>query len=222
VLFGLYIIGVASAMGIAWLAKRLTSHGLPRPLMMELPSYHWPRLRNVAIGLWQRASIFLKRVGGIILALTILLWFLASFPAPPAGATGAPIEYSFAGMLGRGLAVIFEPIGFNWEISVALVPGMAAREVAVSALGTVYALSATGDNAAQALSPLIAHSWSLATALSLLIWFVFAPQCLATLATVKRETGGWKMPLLMAGYLFGLAYLASFITYRLALAAGWG
>jgi ferrous iron transport protein B len=164
----------------------------------------------------------MKRVGGIILVLTILLWFLASFPAPPPGATGAPIEYSFAGWLGRGLAVIFAPIGFNWQISIALVPGMAAREVAVSALGTVYALSATGDDTAGALMPLIAQSWSLATALSLLAWFVFAPQCLATLATVKRETGGWTMPLVMAAYLFTLAYLASFITYRLAVAAGWG
>lgn len=222
VLFALYVAGVASAMGIAWLAKQLTTGRLPRPLMMELPTYHWPTPRNVAIGLWQRASIFLKRVGGIILALTIVMWFLASFPAPPAGASGPAIEYSLAGTLGRGLQTIFEPIGFNWQISVALVPGMAAREVAVSALGTVYALSASGDDTAQALTPLIAHSWSLATALSLLTWFVFAPQCLSTLATVKRETGGWKMPLIMAGYLFGLAWLACFIVYRLAVAAGWG
>ena len=222
VLFALYIAGVASAMGIAWLAKRFTTRGLPRPLMMELPTYHWPTLRNVAIGLWQRASIFLRRVGGIILGLTIVMWFLASFPAPPAGATGPAIEYSLAGTLGRSLATIFEPIGFNWEISIALVPGMAAREVAVSALGTVYALSASGDDTARALTPLIAHSWSLATALSLLTWFVFAPQCLSTLATVKRETGGWKMPLVMAGYLFSLAWLACFIVYHLAVAAGWG
>lgn len=222
VLFCLYVAGILGALAVAWVLKRVTSKNLVHPLMMELPSYHWPRLRNIAIGLWQRAVIFLKRVGGIILALTILLWFLASFPAPPPGATGAPIEYSFAGYLGRALAVLFEPIGFNWQISIALVPGMAAREVAVSALGTVYALSATGDDTAGALMPLIAQSWSLATALSLLAWFVFAPQCLATLATVKRETGGWTMPLVMAAYLFTLAYIASFITYRLAVAAGWG
>ena len=222
VLFGLYVAGIVSAMAIAWLAKRLTTRGLPRPLMMELPTYHWPTPRNVAIGLWQRAEIFLKRVGGVILALTLVMWFLASFPAPPAGATGPTIEYSLAGTLGRGLATIFEPIGFNWQISVALVPGMAAREVAVSALGTVYALSATGDATAQALTPLIAHSWSLATALSLLTWFVFAPQCLSTLATVKRETGGWKWTLIMAGYLFGLAWLACFGVYHAAVAMGWG
>ncbi|MEO8279693.1 MAG: nucleoside recognition domain-containing protein, partial [Ideonella sp.] len=134
--------------------------------------------------------------------------------------TGPAITYSLAGTLGRALAVVFEPIGFNWQISIALVPGLAAREVAVSSLGTVYALSATGNDTAQALMPLIAQSWSLATALSLLAWYVFAPQCLSTLATVKRETGGWTMPLLMAGYLFALAYGASFITYRLALLLG--
>ena len=154
--------------------------------------------------------------------LTILLWLLASFPSPPDGATGAAIEYSLAGMIGKALAVVFEPIGFNWQISIALVPGMAAREVAVSALGTVYALSANGGDTAQALAPLIAQSWSLATALSLLAWYVFAPQCLATLAAVKRETGGWTMPAIMAGYLFALAYAASFITYRVALAFGGG
>ncbi|MDP2028037.1 MAG: ferrous iron transporter B [Thiobacillus sp.] len=222
VLFFLYVAGIVGALAVAWLLKRFTARQLMHPLMMELPSYHWPRLRNVAIGLWQRATIFIKRVGGIILVLTILLWFLASFPAPPAGASGAPIEYSFAGQLGYALAKLFAPIGFNWQISIALVPGLAAREVAVSALGTVYSLSATGDDTARALTPLIAQSWSLATALSLLAWFVFAPQCLATLATVKRETGGWTMPLIMAGYLFALAYLAAFITYQLALAAGLG
>ena len=220
VMFALYVAGIVGALVVAWVLKRFTSRGQVRSLMMELPTYHWPTPRNIAIGLWQRAVIFMKRVGGIILTLTIALWFFASFPAPPAGATGAPIEYSVAGRIGHALAVVFEPIGFNWQISVALVPGMAAREVAVSALGTVYALSATGDDTADALTPLISHSWSLATALSLLAWFVFAPQCLSTLATVKRETGGWTMPLAMAGYLFALAYGASFVTYRVAL--WWG
>ena len=222
VLFGLYLAGILGALLVAWVLKRFTARGQVRSLMMELPAYHWPTVRNIAIGLWQRVEIFMRRVGGIILGLTIALWFLASFPAPPAGATGAPIEYSIAGTLGRALAVVFEPIGFNWQISIALVPGLAAREVAVGALGTVYALSATGEDTAQALTPLIAHTWSLATALSLLAWYVFAPQCLSTLATVKRETGGWSMPLLMAGYLFALAYAASFITYRVALMWGGG
>ena len=223
VLFGLYVAGIAGAMAVAWCLKRFTSAGRQvRPLMMELPNYHWPTVRGVAIGLLQRVVIFLKRVGGIILGLTIVLWFLASFPAPPAGATGAAIEYSLAGTLGRALAVVFEPIGFNWQICIALVPGMAAREVAVSALGTVYALSATGPDTASALTPLISSTWSLATAFSLLAWYIFAPQCISTLAAVKRETGGWTMPLVMAGYLFLLAYLASFATYRVALALGAG
>ena len=220
VLFALYVAGIAGSLAVAWVLKRLTAHGQSRTLMMELPNYHLPNIRNVAIGLWQRVAIFMKRVGGVILVLTVALWFLASFPGAPQGATRPAIEYSFAGTLGKALAVVFEPIGFNWQISIALVPGLAAREVAVSSLGTVYALSATGADTAQALSPLIAQNWSLATALSLLAWYVFAPQCMSTLATVKRETGGWKMPLIMAGYLFGLAYIASFVTYRIALAFG--
>ena len=223
VLFALYIAGIVSAMGVAWILKTFTRGGRhARPLMMELPAYHWPRAGNILLGLWQRTMIFMKRVGTIILGLTLLLWVLASFPGAPEGATRPAIEYSVAGMLGRGLAVAFEPIGFNWQISIALVPGMAAREVAVGALGTVYALSNTTGDTAQALTPIIAKNWSLATALSLLAWFVFAPQCVSTLATVKRETGGWKMPLLMAAYLFALAYIASFITYRVAVAAGLG
>nr|WP_295080489.1 ferrous iron transporter B [uncultured Roseateles sp.] len=216
VLFGLYLAGIVGAMAVAWVLKQFTSRAQVRPLMMELPSYHWPSPRNVLIGLRQRAQIFIKRVGGIILSLTIILWALASFPAPPPGATGSAIEYSFAGYLGRGLAVLFEPLGFNWQISLALVPGLAAREVVISALGTVYALSASGSDAAQALAPLIGKSWSLPTALSLLAWFVFAPQCMATLAATRRETGSLKWPLVMAAYLFGLAYAAAFITFRLS------
>jgi ferrous iron transport protein B len=221
VLFVLYFAGIFGAMAVAWVAKKLQGGAAHHPLLLELPAYRWPNLRNLAIALWERVHIFLVRVGTVILALTILLWFLSSFPAPPAGATGAPIEYSFAGQLGRALAVIFAPIGFNWQISIALVPGLAAREVAVGALGTVYALSG-GDEVADALMPMLAQDWSLATAFSLLAWFVFAPQCLSTLATVKRETNSWRYPALMAGYLFGLAYLASFITYRVTLALGGG
>ncbi len=222
VLFALYVAGIVGALAVAWVLKRLTARGQVRTLMMELPNYHLPSLRNVAIGLWQRVAIFMKRVGGVIMVLTIALWFMASFPGAPEGSDRPAIEYSIAGQLGKGLAVVFEPIGFNWQISIALVPGMAAREVAVSSLGTVYALSAGADETAQALQPIIAKQWSLATALSLLAWYVFAPQCLSTLATVKRETGGWRMPLIIAGYLFALAYLASFITYRVALAMGGG
>lgn len=222
VLFALYGAGIVGALAVAWVLKRFTARGQIRTLMMELPSYHLPTVRNIFVGLKQRVKIFLGRVGGIIMLLTIALWFLASFPGAPPGATGSPIEYSIAGYIGKALAVVFEPIGFNWQISIALVPGMAAREVAVSSLGTVYALSATGSDTAQALSPLIATQWSMATALSLLAWYVFAPQCISTIATVKRETGGWRMPIIMLSYLFVLAYLASFITYRTALYFGLG
>lgn len=223
VLFLLYLAGILGAMAVAWILKRFTTEQFKmNALMMELPSYHLPRLGNLAISLWQRAEIFLRRVGGIILLMTIGLWVLSSFPFPPEGATGSPIQYSFAGMIGQALAHVFSPIGFNWQISIALVPGMAAREVVVSSLATVYALSSSGIDATEALIPLISSGWSLATALSLLAWFVFAPQCLSTIAAVKRETGGWKIPVIMLSYLFGLAYLASFITYRLAVFLGLG
>jgi ferrous iron transport protein B len=223
VLFLLYLAGIFGAMAVAWILKRFTSEQFRvNALMMELPSYHLPRIGNLAISLWQRAEIFLRRVGGIILMMTISLWALSSFPLPPEGATGSPIQYSIAGMMGAGLTHLFAPIGFNWQISIALVPGMAAREVVVSSLATVYALSSSSADAAEALIPLISSGWSLATALSLLAWFVFAPQCLSTIAAVKRETGGWKIPLIMLSYLFFLAYLASFITYHIALAFGLG
>jgi ferrous iron transport protein B len=219
-LFGLYVAGVVSAMGVAWVFKRTWLKSRYQPLMLELPPYRLPSLESLALGLTERARIFLRRVGGIIFALTVVLWFLSSWPGPPPGATGAPIQYSLAGMIGHALQHVFAPIGFNWQISIALVPGMAAREVAVGALGTVYALSAAGDQVAETLAPVIAHTWSLATAYSLLAWYVFAPQCLSTLAVVKRETNSWRYPLLMAAYMFGLAYLAAFVTYRVTLWLG--
>jgi len=216
-LFALYVAGVVSAMAVAWVFKRVWLKSRYQPLMLELPPYRWPSARNLALGLWERARIFIRRVGTIIFALVVVLWFLSSYPAPPEGATGAAIQYSLAGQLGRALEVVFSPIGFNWQISIALVPGLAAREVAVGALGTVYALSAAGDAVADNLSPVIAASWSLATAYSLLAWYVFAPQCISTLAAVKRETNSWRYPLAMAAYLFVLAYAAAFITYRATL-----
>ena len=217
VLLGLYLLGIVSAIAVASVIKLWRGSGPAAQLMMELPDYHWPRPMDVALGLWQRAQIFLRNVGGIILALTVVLWVLSSFPVAPEAFTGSPIEYSLAGRIGKLLAVVFEPIGFNWQIAVALIPGLAAREVAVSALGTVYALSQTSDAVGEALAPIIASQWSLATGLSLLVWYVFAPQCMATLATVRRELGGWRAPALMAVYLFGMAYAASWATYRIAL-----
>ncbi len=220
VLFALYVAGVAGAMLVAWMLKLASSRRSVQTLQLELPAYHWPSVRNLRIGLWQRVEIFLTRVGTIILSLMILLWFLSSFPAPPPGADGPAIEYSLAGRLGAGLAVIFGPIGFNWKICIALVVGLAAREVAVAALGTVYALSATKQDLAGDLIPMISSDWGLATALALLAWYVFAPQCLSTLAVVRRETNSWRYPLIMAGYMFLLAYLAAGVTFHVAHALG--
>ncbi|NMM09885.1 MAG: ferrous iron transporter B [Polaromonas sp.] len=216
VLFVLYIAGIASAMAVAYVLKRTIGKGRYQPLMLELPNYHWPNLRNLIIGLWERTKIFVGRVGTIILSLMILLWFLSSFPAPPSGAIGPAIQYSMAGRLGHSLEGFFAPIGFNWQIVIALIPGMAAREVAVGALGTVYALSATGDQLTTTLTPMIAATWTLPTALSLLAWYVFAPQCISTLSVVKRETNSWTPALVMAGYMFALAYLGSLATYHIS------
>ncbi|MES2159916.1 MAG: ferrous iron transporter B [Pseudomonadota bacterium] len=217
VLFVLYFAGIASAMAVAYVMKRSMGSNHKHPLMLELPAYHWPHLQNLALGLWERCKIFLSRVGTIILTLMVLLWFLSSFPGAPEGATHPAIYYSMAGILGRGLEYVFAPIGFNWQICIALVPGLAAREVAVGALGTVYALSQSGEELAQSLTPIIASSWTLPTALSLLAWYVFAPQCMSTLSVVRRETNSIRYPLMMAGYMFALAYTASFLTYRISL-----
>lgn len=220
VLFGLYMSGIVSALCVSIVMKFLQKDKSQHALLLELPSYRIPDLKSVGIGLLDRAKIFLKRVGGIIFALSILLWFLCTFPQAPEGATQPAIDYSFAGMLGHLIQPIFAPIGFNWQICIALIPAMAAREVVVAALGTVYALSGADDDAvAQGLSHLISMDgtgWSLATGLSLLVWFIYAPHCLATLATVRRETGSWKHVAVMTTYLFGLAYLMSFFTYQIA------
>ncbi|WP_341918140.1 ferrous iron transporter B [Hydrocarboniphaga effusa] len=221
VMFGLYFAGIFSALIVSYAMKlfgrRPTDQNV---LLLELPSYRLPHARDLLLGLWERTQIFVRRVGTIILALTVLLWFLSSYPAPPEGATGDAIDYSFAGIVGGWLQVIFEPVGFNWQICVALIPGMAAREVAVSALATVYSLSGTDDEAANQLVPLITAQWSLATALSLLAWFVYAPQCISTLAVIRRETNSWKMLGISAGYLFLLAYGAAFATYQIARMLG--
>lgn len=222
VLFALYAAGVLSALAVAWLMKKWRRDKSEHALLLELPSYRIPHPRDLLIGLWERAMIFLKRVGGIILALTILLWFLLSFPGAPAGAAGPVIDYSFAGRIGHAMTAVFAPIGFNWQICIALIPGLAAREVVVSSLATVYALSVSDDAAAQALSPLISSGWSVATALSLLVWFIYAPGCISTLATIKRETGSWQKVVVATVYLFALAYAASFVTYQVAVAMGLG
>ena len=222
VMFGLYATGIVGALVAAGVLRLTVLRGSRQPLLMELPSYKWPNPANVLLGLLDRAKIFMRRIGTIILSVLVVLWFLSTFPGAPAGATEPAIYYSFAGIIGRGLEPLLAPIGFNWQIAIALVPGLAAREVAVAALGTVYALSGDKEAIAETLVTTLAHDWTLATALALLAWYVFAPQCLATLAAARRETNSWRWPVFMFAYLIVLAYVAALITYRVALAMGGG
>jgi ferrous iron transport protein B len=213
-MFALFATGILAALLVAFVLKKLIWREEPEPFIMELPDYKWPVPKNVAIGLWLRAGAFLRRAGTIILAIMILIWFLSTFPAPPEGAEGPAIDWSFAGRLGHFLEPVFAPIGFGWQIVVALIPGMAAREVAVGALGTIYALSASGDEVGEALKPILAQQWPLATALSFLVWYVFAPQCASTIAVIRRETNSWVWPTVHFVYMFVLAYAASFATFH--------
>jgi ferrous iron transport protein B len=218
VMFGLYAAGILSALLVAFVLKQTFLKGAREPLLMELPAYRLPRIRNVSLGLYDRAKAFLTRAGTTIFALMVIVWFLGTFPAPPEGATEPAIHYSFAGTIGHALEPILAPIGFNWQIAMALVPGMAAREVAVGVLGTIYALSDSGDALQSSLAGVLAQAWSLPTALSLLSWYIFAPQCLATLGVVKRELNSWLWPAIMFVFLTTLAYAAAFATFRLATA----
>ena len=221
VLFALVLIGAASAYGVAWVFRRTITKGESSGFMMEMPKYQWPRPGDVAIGLWQRALIFLKRASTIIALTTIVLWLLLSYPKPPAGSPISQVDYSIAGRIANGLEVVVAPIGFNGDIALALIPAMAARELAVAAIGTVYAIDdpeAAGGQ--KAITENLRRRWSLPTALAFLMWFVFAPQCISTIAVTRRETNGWKWPLFMLAYLFALAYVMAGITYWLAVALG--
>jgi ferrous iron transport protein B len=219
VMFGLYLLGIIGALVAGLLLRKTVTRGASQSFIMEMPKYQAPHLRAMLLGLWQRASAFLKRAGGIILAVTIALWLLSSYPVAPPGQKQS--EYSIAGRIASGIEVVVRPIGFNHDIALALLPSMAAREVAVTSLQTVYAIDASDEEAgASALETQISSRWSLPTALAFLIWFVFAPQCLSTIAVARRETNGWKWPLFMLGYLFALAYVAAGATYWIATALG--
>jgi ferrous iron transport protein B len=220
VMFALYAAGIISALAVSFVIKRVLWRGTETyPFMLELPDYKLPRLKSVAIGLWTRARMFLERAGTTIFAMMVLIWFLASFPGAPDGASGPAINYSFAAMIGKAIEPVLAPLGFNWQIAVALVPGMAAREIAVAALGTVYAIEG-GKEAATQIGQALAANWSIATALALLAWYVFAPQCASTLAVIRRETGSWAWMWVTFAYMFALAYVAAFVTYRVATAFG--
>jgi ferrous iron transport protein B len=220
VLFALYVAGIVGAMVVALILRRSVTKGAASGFIMEMPKYQMPLLRDLAIGLWQRAWIFLRRAGTIIFMVTVILWVLLSFPRAAPGES--QVDASIAGKLANGLAVVVAPIGFNRDMALALIPAMAAREVAVSSLATTYAVDAGDDEEAQALAlgDRLKATWTLPMALSFLAWFVFAPQCLSTIAVARRETNGWKWPLFMLAYLFGLAYIFAGLTYWLAVAAG--
>jgi ferrous iron transport protein B len=215
VMFGLYAGGILAALVVAFILKKFFLKGELHPLLMELPTYKVPSIRNVLFGLLERTKIFLWKAGTIILAMMVIIWFLSTYPAPPANAVSPAIDYSFAGIIGKFLEPLLAPIGFNWQIAVALIPGMAAREVAVAALGTVYAISGNEDAVREGLTTTISHSWALPTALAFLTWYVFAPQCASTLAVTKRETNSWLWPTVMFTYMIGLAYFGAFVVFHI-------
>jgi ferrous iron transport protein B len=218
VMFGLYLAGIVFALLVAAVLKLTLTKGASQPLIMEMPKYQIPGPKDLLVGLLERVWVFLRRAGTYILVVMIILWVFSSFPAPPVGAEGPAIYHSVAGWIGRALHVVLAPIGFNLEISIALVPGMAAREVVVAALGTVYSLGGTEEMIEAGLSSTLRNAWSLPTALAFLAWYVFAPQCLGTLAVTKRETNSWGWVAFMFGYLIALAYVAALITYWTATA----
>jgi ferrous iron transport protein B len=223
VMLGLYAAGIFSALFMAMVFRSTLLRGPKPSLLLELPTYKLPAPRSVLVGLLERAQLFVRRAGTVILSLTVVLWFLASYPKPPKEATEPAIDYSYAGKLGHWLEPVMSPIGFDWRISVALIPGFAAREVMVGALATVYAVEGQDeDSKTAALGDILKQSWSLATALSLLVWYILACQCLSTLAVTRRETNSWRWPAFMLAYMTLLAYGASFVTYHTTVALGGG
>jgi ferrous iron transport protein B len=220
VMLGLYIMGVVGAFVVALVLRRTVTKGASSGFMMEMPKYQLPRARDLALGLWSRAEIFLKRAGTTIAFTTIVLWALLSFPKPPEGSPVSAVNYSVAGRIANTIEPAFRPIGFNRDIVLALIPAMAAREVAVAALGTVYAIDTAGDKDEAKMAQTLHARWSLPTALAFLMWFVFAPQCISTIAVTRRETNGWKWPAFMVGYLFALAYIAAGAVYWAAIGLG--
>ncbi|MBH5321807.1 ferrous iron transporter B [Aurantiacibacter sediminis] len=219
VLFGLYIAGIIGAMLVALVLRRTATKGAASGFIMEMPKYQLPPLRDVLIGLWQRAWVFLRRAGTIIFAATVILWLLLTFPKAEPGES--QLDASAAGHIASFMQPAFEPIGFQREMTLALVPAMAAREVAVASLATTYAVDSDDEAETEnALRDQISARWSLPTALAFLAWFVFAPQCLSTIAVARRETNGWKWPMVMVGYLFALAYAFAGLTYWAAVGLG--
>ena len=210
VLLGLYAAGFFAACGTAWLLKSTVLKSKPAPFVLQLPAYRWPTIRSLAYRLIDRSKIFLRRAGTVILVTTIVLWFLASVPyqngEPP------PIGESLAGSIGKVIEPLVEPLGLNWKIGIGLITSLAAREVIVGTLGTIYGMEA--DESSPALQEALQAELSFGGAIALLMYFAFAMQCMSTVAIVRRETGGWKWPTIQFAYMLALAYSTGFAAYR--------
>jgi ferrous iron transport protein B len=218
VLFALYMFGILSAFAVSFIAKKTFAPSSPSYLMMELPPYRMPKIVNVFRGALQKGWIFVQKAGTVILLLSVIIWGLVTFPNAPADGDKPAIHYSYAASVGRTFEPLFRPLGFDWKITTALIPSFAAREILVAAMGTVYAVD--GDDTEDEkflgdLSEILASRYSLATLMSLLIWFVFSPQCIATFGVMKKETGGYKMPFVFGAYTLAMAYFFSYVTFIL-------
>jgi ferrous iron transport protein B len=208
VLFALYLLGFSSALIVSLIFKKTLPHSSPSMLLMELPPYRIPRLRNLLLVLKHKALIFLKKAGTIILGISICLWVLISFPQQGGE---AQIEQSYAASIGRVFEPVFRPLGFDWRITTALIPSIGAREVVVSALSMVFAIEEGTEGFEENMSSMLVQEFGLGTLVALLIWFVFAPQCISTFAVMKRETNTLRWPLVMVGYTLTLAYLFAWL-----------
>jgi ferrous iron transport protein B len=216
VMFALFIAAVVSAMLVSLALKRFVVKGKPAPFVMDLPTYKLPGIRYVAFNVWLRAKAFLKRAGTLILGISMALWVLSTYPKPPPDADLPAIQYSLAGRMGTFIEPLVRPIGFDWRIATGLVPGFAAREVMVGALGTVFAVEDAEEEGMVTLQEKLATAWGLPTGLALLAWYVFAPQCLATFAVLRRESNSRKWTLLTFVYMLVLAWVAAWVVFRLA------
>ncbi|HVS53056.1 MAG TPA: ferrous iron transport protein B [Opitutaceae bacterium] len=225
----MYFLGTFGAFGFAWLFKRTLLKGEPPVMIMELPPYHLPRVKDVVLHMIERAWIFLRRAGTVILGISIVLWFLSAYPKAPAGATPTQqLAQSFAGRAGHALQPAIKPLGFDWQIGIGLISSFAAREVFVSTMGVVFNAE---TNDTQDTTPLrqamLAARWPDGRALftplvclTLMLFYVFAMQCMSTVAVVKRETNSWRWPLFQIGYMTGTAWIVCFIVYQAGRALG--
>jgi ferrous iron transport protein B len=230
----MYVLGTAGAFGFAWLFKRTLLKGAPPMMIMELPPYRLPRIKDVALHMAERAWLFLKRAGTIILAISVVLWFLTSFPKHPnAHATAAErVATSYAGRAGHAIEPVIKPLGFDWRVGIGLITSMAAREVFVSSMAVVFSVDNYQGGKKADVSPLrdtlAAATWpdgrrlfTPLVCLVLMIYYVFAMQCMSTVAVVKRETNSWRWPLFQFAYMTGTAWIVCFACYQVGHALGY-